>query len=97
MRQIKNIFIKALALIIALLLIIPSQSPKALEDTESFSVTTDRDFRAVWVTPLVGDIPRYTSKTQYQKEILSVLETMEHFNFNILLFISLIIVSPAAI
>lgn len=48
--------------------------------------TKDTEFRAVWVSPLVGDINRYSSKAQYQAQILSVLDNMQYFNLNVMLF-----------
>ena len=48
--------------------------------------TKDREFRAVWVSPLVGDINRYSSKAQYQEQLLSVLDNMEYYNLNVMLF-----------
>lgn len=44
------------------------------------------DFRGVWVSPLVDDIPKYSSKEQYKSEIISVLDTMEVYNLNVLIF-----------
>lgn len=46
----------------------------------------DTEFRAVWVSPLVGDINRYSSKAQYQEQLLSVLNNMEYYNLNVMLF-----------
>ncbi len=48
--------------------------------------TKDTEFRAVWVSPLVGDIARYSSKAQYQEQILSVLDSMQYYNLNVMLF-----------
>jgi len=44
------------------------------------------DFRAVWVSPLVGDIAPYASEAQYKEQIFSIFETMEYFNMNALIF-----------
>ena len=46
----------------------------------------DAEFRACWVSPLVNDITRYSDKITYQKEILSVLDNMEYYNLNVMLF-----------
>ena len=48
--------------------------------------TKDTEFRAVWVSPLVGDINRYSSKAQYQAQLLSVLDNMEYYHLNVMLF-----------
>ena len=37
----------------------------------------EREFRGVWVSALVSDVPRYQSKSQYQKAITNVLDNME--------------------
>ena len=44
------------------------------------------EFRAVWVSPLVGDISYYNDKASYQKEIISVLDNMEFYNLNVMIF-----------
>ncbi len=46
----------------------------------------ETDFRAVWVTHLTGDFPAYQSVTQYKNEIQKVLDTMEYFNMNVMIF-----------
>ena len=46
----------------------------------------EREFRGVWVSALVSDVPRYQSKSQYQKAITNVLDNMEKYNFNTLVF-----------
>ena len=60
------------------------------DDGTNVTISTDyvqkREMRGVWVSALTGDISGFTSKEQYQKEILSVLETLEHFNMNTLIF-----------
>ena len=48
--------------------------------------TKDTEFRAVWVSPLVGDINRYASKEQYQEQLLSVLDNMQYYHLNVMLF-----------
>lgn len=49
-------------------------------------VYKDTEFRAVWVTALSGNVARFTSKDQYKKEILTVLDTMEYYNMNVMIF-----------
>lgn len=46
----------------------------------------DTEFRAVWVTPKNGGIQSYYSKQQYKKQILTILDTMEYYNMNVLIF-----------
>ena len=57
-------------------------------DDQIFDVNYDvnREARAVWVSPLVSDISKYSTKSQYQREITSVLDTMEKYNLNVLIF-----------
>ena len=49
-------------------------------------IQKDTDFRAVWISPLVADIAYYNDKAQYQKEILDVLDKMEFYNLNVMVF-----------
>lgn len=46
----------------------------------------DTEFRAVWVTPKNGGIQGYYSKQQYKKQILDILDVMEYYNMNVLIF-----------
>ena len=46
----------------------------------------DNDFRGVWISHLVADFPSYTSVNQYKTEVNRVLETMEYFNLNAMIF-----------
>ena len=45
-----------------------------------------RETRAVWVSALVSDIPRYQSTSQYQTAIIKVLDNMQKYNFNTVMF-----------
>ena len=49
-------------------------------------VMDETDFRAVWVSPLVNDIVGYTNKIQYQRQMIDVLETMEAYGLNALVY-----------
>lgn len=44
------------------------------------------DFRAVWVSHLVNDFPSYQNAEQYKAEVQKVLDTMEYFNMNAMIF-----------
>ncbi len=46
----------------------------------------NREMRAVWVSPLVSDVPRFTSEKQYKSAINTVLDNMEKMNLNVLIF-----------
>ncbi|MFA5542399.1 MAG: family 10 glycosylhydrolase [Bacilli bacterium] len=52
--------------------------------TEYTARTTE--FRGVWVSPLVNDINRFTSKEQYMRELNLVLDTMEFYKLNTIVF-----------
>lgn len=56
------------------------------EDTYKIDYELDREMRAVWISPLVNDIPRFTSETQYKNAILDVFKNMEKFNLNTMIF-----------
>ena len=47
---------------------------------------TDSEFRAVWITPLAGNIPKYTSQTQYKNVMTQVFDNMEEYNLNVLIY-----------
>ena len=49
-------------------------------------VMDDTDFRACWVSPLVGDITGYSNKIQYQNQMIDVLEKMEEYGLNAIVY-----------
>ena len=49
-------------------------------------IDENREFRGIWVSPLVSDIPRFSSISQYQSAITKVLDNMEKYNFNTIVF-----------
>ena len=49
-------------------------------------VMDDADFRACWVSPLVGDIVGYTTKIQFQKQMIDVLDNMEAYGLNAIVY-----------
>lgn len=49
-------------------------------------VEEDSQFRAVWVTPHVNDIPKFQSILQYKAEISKVIEVMKYFNLNVMVY-----------
>ena len=46
----------------------------------------DNEFRGVWVSPLVNDIGSYLNDISFKNELLSVLDQMEYFNLNAIVF-----------
>ncbi len=57
---------------------------KVLINTEYVSKGTE--FRGVWVSPLTNDISSYTSERQYKDQIYQVLEKMDYYNLNVMIF-----------
>ena len=55
------------------------QIPDVYEEQET-------DFRGVWISTMTGDIAKYQSISQYQAEINSVFNIMEHYNLNAMVF-----------
>jgi len=55
-------------------------------EVNSEYVYEETEFRAVWVTALSGNIAKFSSEAQYKKEILSILDTMEYYNMNAMIF-----------
>ena len=49
-------------------------------------VKPEAEFRAVWISALVGDVTTFSTETQYKKEILSVFSTLEHYHINVMIF-----------
>ncbi|HHU55348.1 MAG TPA: family 10 glycosylhydrolase [Acholeplasmataceae bacterium] len=48
--------------------------------------TPERDFRGVWVSQYAGDVKNYTTKESFQAELLSVLDTMEKYRLNTIIY-----------
>ncbi len=46
----------------------------------------ETEFRAVWISALVGDIATFSTEAQYKKEILSVFSTLEQYHINVMIF-----------
>lgn len=57
---------------------------KVLINTEYVSKGTE--FRGIWVSPLTNDISGYTSIRQYKDQIYQVLEKMDYYNLNVMIF-----------
>lgn len=49
-------------------------------------IEKDADFRAVWITHLVGDFASYTSESQYKSAVTQVFNVMEYYNLNAMIF-----------
>lgn len=49
-------------------------------------VKPNTEFRGVWVTPLTGDIARFSSEEQYKKEMTEVFDVMKMFNMNAIVY-----------
>ena len=45
-----------------------------------------QEYRAVWVSHFVGDIARYTSESQYKDNFNAILDNMEEWGFNAMVF-----------
>ena len=56
------------------------------EETFTVDYNLKREARAVWVSALVCDISKFSSKSQYQGEIERILDNMEKLNLNIMIF-----------
>ena len=49
-------------------------------------VKQETEFRAVWISALVGDVATFSTEAQYKKEILSVFSTLEQYHINVMIF-----------
>ena len=49
-------------------------------------ITPEAEFRAVWISSLVGDISTFSTESQYKQEILSVFDTLAYYNINVMIF-----------
>ena len=47
---------------------------------------TGGEFRGVWVSALTSDISGYTTEEAYKKQMIDVLENMEVYNLNVMIF-----------
>ena len=61
------------------------------EETFTVDYNLKREARAVWVSALVGDISKFSSKSQYQGEIERILDNMEKLNLNIMIIILILL------
>ncbi|MFA6889829.1 MAG: family 10 glycosylhydrolase [Bacilli bacterium] len=61
-----------------------NQTTEVMIPTEYTAQKTE--FRAVWVSPLVGDVGLYTNDGVFKSELLGVLDVMESFHLNAIVF-----------
>lgn len=52
----------------------------------SFYHNKGSEFRGVWITPFIGDCAPYKTKIQFQTEMNSVLDTMQYYNLNVMVY-----------
>ncbi|MBR2891995.1 MAG: family 10 glycosylhydrolase [Bacilli bacterium] len=45
-----------------------------------------QEYRAVWVSHFVGDIPRFTTEEKYKSDFNKILDNMEQWGFNAMVF-----------
>jgi uncharacterized lipoprotein YddW (UPF0748 family) len=57
--------------------------PVLINSTYEYS---ESEFRGVWITPLAGNIPRYTSQSQNKSVMTQVFDNMEQYNLNVLIY-----------
>ena len=46
----------------------------------------DREFRGVWISQLVGDVETINSKETYMNKMVSVLDTLQEYNINSIIY-----------
>lgn len=46
----------------------------------------ETEFRGVWVSTFVSDIPSYTSEEKFKKDVDEMLDILEYYNYNALIF-----------
>src|SRR5690554_116616 len=49
-------------------------------------IQKETDFRAVWVSPLVGDFGSYVTESSYKAQIYNLFSVMEYYNMNAVIF-----------
>ena len=49
-------------------------------------IPQEADFRAVWISPLVGDLAAFGSESQFKKQMYVVFDVLEYFNMNAMIF-----------
>lgn len=49
-------------------------------------VQKQTEFRGVWITPFVGDIPAFINEVQYKSEMNKVFDIMEYYNMNAIVY-----------
>src|SRR5690606_41852326 len=51
-----------------------------------FEFETNQKLRAVWVTPIVGEVSTFTTETAFKNEMNQMLDILEHYKINALIF-----------
>ena len=59
--------------------------PRALTVKAEY-VNPDTEFRAAWITTLVGDVNPYSSEESFKTEMTNVLDMMDYYNLNAMIF-----------
>lgn len=62
------------------------QSTAKIKINATTYIDPDSEFRAVWITPITGDIGGYSSVESYKTEINNILDIMEYYNLNVMIF-----------
>ena len=62
------------------------QSTSKIQINATTYIDPDSEFRAVWITPITGDIGGYSSVESYKAEINNILDIMEYYNLNVMIF-----------
>ncbi len=73
-----------LLIVVATIIFFTTVSPKKVEAATYQQKT--QEYRAVWVSPFVGDIPRYTTEEKYKADFNQILDNMEKWGFNAMVF-----------
>lgn len=75
-------------LAVFLLILISVFTISSLKNEEIVNATQEEngDLRAVWMTPITGDVKAYTNESSYKNEMNDILDMLEYYNMNTIIY-----------
>lgn len=75
---------KLIVILLLFFLVFVANTSRA--QAETTYVNPEREFRAAWISTFVGDVSSYKNETAFKNEMNQVLNIMEHYNLNAMIF-----------
>jgi len=84
--KIKRLYIIIFIIAFTICLVNKSVNAEAVVITAEEYVEPAQEFRAVWISHYISDIPNYTTEEEYKKIIINALDKLQGLNINTILF-----------